>query len=86
MPPAYYTVKQITTDFGFAKEITLGWIHSNQLKAINFNADGDGKRPQWRIAADDWDAFVASRAKQPPQQKLTRGRRRKTEKIQEYVH
>jgi hypothetical protein len=39
----------------------LGLIRSGELPAINLAQSATGKRPRWRIAADDLNAFLASR-------------------------
>ena len=39
----------------------LGLIRSGELPAINLAQSATGKRPRWRIAAEDLTAFLASR-------------------------
>ena len=40
----------------------LNWIHSGKLKAVNVSNSPD--RPRWRIAIDDYEAFLKSRSTQ----------------------
>jgi len=67
-----YSVAQVSDLLGIRRHAVLALIRSGELGAFDISQRGS-KRPRWRIAGEDFDAFVARRTKQPK----SRRRRRK---------
>ena len=44
----------------------LAWIKSGELRAVNCAVNRNGKRPRWRIDADDLAQFERGRMSGPP--------------------
>jgi excisionase family DNA binding protein len=68
------TVRQVADRLGYAKtDVVLRLIHSGRLPASNISS---GRRPTWRIAAADLDAFMAAGRTRPAPARRTRRARR----------
>lgn len=56
----HFTPPQIAKDLGVAVDKVTGWIKKGELPAINV-ANAGSKRPRYRIAQADYDAFKRAR-------------------------
>ncbi len=48
---------------GVAREKIIAAINRGELRAINLS---DGTRPRWRVAEEDWQAWLDSKSNQKP--------------------
>ena len=62
MTQTHLVPKDICERLAIGIEPVLNWIHSGQLKAVNVS--NSPNRPRWRIAMDDYEAFLKSRSTQ----------------------
>jgi hypothetical protein len=63
-PRRFLTPARVAAELGVKPERIIGWIRSGQLRGVNL---GDGlKKPRFRIAAADLEAFLIARTVQPP--------------------
>jgi excisionase family DNA binding protein len=76
--PQYLRPPQVAQLLGVDVHTVLGWIRAGELRAVNVAASPHGKRPRWRIAADDLAVFEGRRAAgpqvKPPQRRSDNGR------------
>lgn len=59
-----YTVQEIAERYRISDHTVLAWIRHGELLATNV-APVQGRRPQWRVHADDLDDFEARRRTYP---------------------
>jgi len=78
----YVTPRDIAADLGCNLSKVLAWIKSGQLRAINIAVRADSRKPRWRIAALDLEAFLIARTVQPPVPPVRR--RRQPEEITQF--
>jgi excisionase family DNA binding protein len=57
----YLTPPEIAERLGVKHDVVLAWVHAAELRAGNVVARR-GKRPRWRIAESDLEAFLAARS------------------------
>jgi len=74
---------QIAKRLGIDPGKVRGWIDSGELPAVNI-ASRVGGRPRWRIAMDDWNAFLLRRRSPAPVVPQPRRRRRKMKNVTQY--
>lgn len=55
------SIAEVSKSLGTNENKILNLIRSGELPAINVAQNGNGKRPRWRIADTDLDAFLESR-------------------------
>jgi excisionase family DNA binding protein len=55
------SIAEVSKSLGTNENKILNLIRSGELSAINVAQNGNGKRPRWRIADSDLDAFLESR-------------------------
>jgi hypothetical protein len=60
-PRRYVTPRDIAADLGCNLGKVLLWIKSGELRAINIAVRADSRKPRWRIAALDLEAFLLRR-------------------------
>ena len=70
----YLTPPMIAKRLRVSPEKVLNWIRKGELRAVNIS-DG-GRRPRYRVAPDDLEAFLKRREVQPPPPIQRRRRRR----------
>ena len=70
----YLTPPRVAELLGVNETKVLAWIRAGELGAVNV-ALRKGRRPRWRVAQADLEAFLARRSATPPAQ-VTRRRRR----------
>ena len=75
------TPQTIARRLGISVDKVHGWIRSGELRAFNLAAR-IGRRPRYRIAADDLADFTTRRQVLPAQQPTRRPRRRSTNVIE----
>lgn len=83
----WFTPPQISAMTGIKLDNVMGFIHTNELRAVNTAANPNGQRPRWRISKADLETFLASRANKPlaPRSSAPRRRRRKAKASREWV-
>lgn len=79
---AYLRPRDVAERLDVKVDTVLAWIHAGTLAAANC-AERAGKRPRWRIATADVDAFLRGRAAQPVV-RAKRPRARKDSTTREY--
>jgi len=79
-----YSVKDIQHRYNVTEQTVLGWIHSNELKALNVGRAPGKKKPRWRITQESLDSFEALRTQTPPQPRTRRRRKCGTEVVERY--
>jgi excisionase family DNA binding protein len=78
-----YTVENLTNRYGVTVHTVLKWIHTGELKAVNFGRTLAGKKPRWRITEQALAEFEAKRTPTPAVPR-TKRRQRATEVIEFY--
>jgi hypothetical protein len=78
----YVTPSDIAADLGCNLHKVLTWIKAGELRAVNIAVRADSRKPRWRIAALDLEAFLLRRTATPPAP-VTR-RQRKAQDVTEY--
>jgi len=77
----FLTPARVAEELGVKPERIIGWIRSGQLRGVNL---GDGlKKPRFRIAPADLEAFLIARTVQPPVPPVRR--RRQPEEITQFL-
>ncbi|MGH7169367.1 MAG: helix-turn-helix domain-containing protein [Gemmataceae bacterium] len=74
----HLTPPAIAARLGVAAETVIGWIRSGELPAANVAKRGC-RRPRYRIAPEDLEAFLATRRPDAPARAAKPSRRRKQE-------
>lgn len=62
---AYLTPGEISAQGLGDVDTVRGWITSGQLPAINAARNPNGKKPRWRVSAEDLAAFLEKRSNRP---------------------
>jgi len=73
MTEKFYSPPEFAELLGTTPDRVRFWIDSRQLRASNV---AEGKRPRWKISADDAERFLESRANRPTQKTKQPTRRR----------
>lgn len=58
---ALLSIAEVSKSLRTNQNKVLSLIRSGELAAINVAQNSTGKRPRWRIAANDFEAFLESR-------------------------
>jgi len=78
--PRWLCAREIAQQLAVKPERVIAWIRSGQLRGVNL---GDGlKKPRFRIAPADLEAFLIARTVQPPVPPVRR--RRQPEEITQF--
>lgn len=76
----YLTTRQAATKLKVSVDHVVALIHSGSLCGIDVST---GRKPRWRIASADLDAFIAARTHKPIPA-ATRRRRKVTRPLVDY--
>jgi excisionase family DNA binding protein len=70
------TPPELARRLGVSPEKILHWIKAGELRAVNVALKRGGKRARYRVAEEDWQAFLRAREETPtprsPWRKQTR--------------
>ncbi|MFM8187129.1 MAG: helix-turn-helix domain-containing protein, partial [Pirellula sp.] len=75
------SIAEVSRSLGTNENKILNLIRSGELSAINVAQNGNGKRPRWRIAGSDLDAFLESRKTATSPQVAVRKTRRTRQRV-----
>ena len=82
--PTYLTPPAIARELGIDPSKVIGWIMRGELRGVNVSANpATAKRARWRVAKDDLENFLDTRAAQPV--RSVERKRRRRPGVVEYV-
>ncbi len=81
--PAFLTVADVAARLGVDGETVLAWLHAGTLRGVNVARPGC-RRPRWRIAAEEFERFLAARTSAPPRSPARPRRQKETAGVIEF--